>query len=483
MKKKLLAMLLALCMVMGLLPLSAFAADVPAVYLANTGSEDEASTPATVADKTEYFEVTAAYGGLEPVEGEYPAVGVAFPVPDGATEVSVAIADEATAGEIPTFDAGEAGDLVDDAIYDGSGASESAYVYLCDMSDVDAEDIGEDGQEFTYTAWIQLTWSDNEATDSEVSEDPVVYKVTVTATLMPEQAAGIVPKDGSITATPNEEDESTDFSKGGVTVNVPDAAVDSEDGEQLTISIDPVTDIASNEAVGKVTDETIKEAIQASGTKMVEVTITDGEGDEVFGDENALQGKEITISFTGLTGGTTYYVFCIKEDGTVTSYGHVTVGESDSSLSFKTRHLSLFAAVPEPEEDADDFVAAVATLEAGGGKESTIVEGGAFAATLESDGSTDTGVEGLVEITIDGASGYFYTLTFGAENFITIRAGSDGKVVFTAMEGSAVSVIETTTKLEYATGEDGLIGVDSSKVTVTSSLIGRVTSNGIVSAT
>lgn len=121
-----------------------------------------------------------------------------------------------------------------------------------------------------------------------------------------------------------------------------------ENLSKMTVEIKSVEDA---DVSGTSIDEAIKNAIDNAAAKIVEVTVKLNDEEQFTGDSALAAGKELTITISGLTAGKTYYVFCLKGDS-VTSYGRKTLDVGESEISVKTRHLTQFAAVPQPEDEA-----------------------------------------------------------------------------------------------------------------------------------
>lgn len=143
------------------------------------------------------------------------------------------------------------------------------------------------------------------------------------------------------------EDGSATASNGTASAKLPaelGGDADKVDLSSVTVGVTPKDTIESDKIDTGVSED-IKTAIQAEGTKFVEVTIkATASGNELFNTKDALKDTPITISIGGLVSGKAYYLFCIMDDGNVTSYGYVT--PTGTSISFTTRHLCVFGAAP-----------------------------------------------------------------------------------------------------------------------------------------
>lgn len=130
-----------------------------------------------------------------------------------------------------------------------------------------------------------------------------------------------------------------------------------------------VSDVA-DKLTNDSTPEAVKTAVATEGTKLVEVTvktITVGDDgavteNETFNTKDALAATPITITIGGLTSGTQYYVFCIMDDGTVTSYGYVTA--DGTTITLTTKHLCTFGAAPMDQMTEDAKAALKAAVAA-----------------------------------------------------------------------------------------------------------------------
>lgn len=119
---------------------------------------------------------------------------------------------------------------------------------------------------------------------------------------------------------------------------------------QMIVKVDAVKNNA-NVAVDEDTPADVKTAIKGNDSKIVEVTIkkVGGAGEENLFSDGLPGNTQITVTIGGLTSGTTYHVFCIKDDGSVSYYGHKTLGSNENTLDVNTSHLCHFAAVKETD--------------------------------------------------------------------------------------------------------------------------------------
>lgn len=211
--------------------------------------------------------------------------------------------------------------------------------------------IGDDGT--IELAAIITKNTDKEFTVSVGADDAkVIYTVDFSGvTLAPKAATGTdveVDADQGTTATNdgNKAEVPADVDLTGTVIEVKPAT---ETGTELG---NAVAEKASQ------ADEAVKEILKKA-TKAVEVTvktIVDGEvTDEKFAD-SIPGGKQITITISGLEAGKTYQIFGIKTVGIVSNYGYKTLGVGETTITFKTSHLTTFVPVEVPT-DADEKAA------------------------------------------------------------------------------------------------------------------------------
>lgn len=295
--------------------------------------------------------------------------------------------------------------------------------------------FGEDGS-FEFVTHIDPK---NTSKTFTVKHGEMVYTVDYSSvTLLPKAAEGttIEAKPGESEGDPGSIEAATDD---GHKAEIP---ADLENLSSMTIEVKS----ASIDSSAAIENEALKAAITANTAKAVEVTIKIDDKEQ-FTDAEALKDKEITVTISGLTSGTTYYVLCVKDDGTVSSYGRVTLGSAATSLSLKTQHLTKFVAVPEPTAEADKtaFVEAVKAVEKTH-KEATKVEGGEYVS-----GDDDTGV----------------TATYIPNNSLT---GGDAKYFYGKLTISGLT-----------NGNFYLIGLDKGDASFRSSLVVQADASGEIS--
>ncbi len=140
-------------------------------------------------------------------------------------------------------------------------------------------------------------------------------------------------------------------STAGANVVLPTDVADDGDLSKLAIEVKASTVTEGDFKTIPVNDE-IKNALtsdEANATKAVEVIVTkDGTPLKTATD---LNNAKITVTIDRLEASATYYVFCIQDDGTVTSYGKITV-TGGTSITVPTTHLCKFVAVKEPADNA-----------------------------------------------------------------------------------------------------------------------------------
>lgn len=255
----------------------------------------------------------------------------------------------------------------------------------------------------------------------------------------------------SVTAAANDKDGNATGTKAEIPAEI------AEDLSSLTVTVKSSTVDASQDLSNSVS-EGIKEAITSKDAKIVEVTITktgaDGTTEEKqFTDKNDLSKTPITITIDGLTKGTQYYIFCIMDNGTVTSYGYVT--PDSTSISFTTTHLCKFGAAPVPTDETQKAALVEAVKADTTNHETTTIKGGTTAAP---DGTTSTTAKytrdttkelGKVEIT--GTKEYYYVIqATNAKNsapglIYCVQANAQGKAEVYCNKSCDLMVLESST--------------------------------------
>lgn len=284
------------------------------------------------------------------------------------------------------------------------------------------------GYSDTLVVWLDGERADNEAKQFTISAGTGAGAKTLVCdfselTLLPKAAAG---------STVTVEGTGADAAVKVETPNIGSVAIPEESSDGgLVIEVKAVADADKASVVpadATVTTE-VKTAITGSDSKMVKVTVKDEAGQEQFTDTGALQTPSITVTISGLTGGTTYYVFCITGSA-VTRVGTKTLAANETSLAVKTKHLSSWVAVPEPADPA-----AKAALDAVAADAGASVDGGS------SEPAPGTGLVYKVE----NASGLMkYKVTVGgfaadAECTIQVRVeGKNGPVFYTKANNKGI---------------------------------------------
>lgn len=221
------------------------------------------------------------------------------------------------------------------------------------------------------------------------------------------------------TSAPAVDDESGDVigtkvtDTAGNTVVVPtDSVVDTTE-EMVTVA--PVTDTTTADKVGIATtgDKKPAEAItstivSADKTTLVTVTVTkiDGTPGNQHTADDALASSPLTITIGNLTEGRTYYVFCIRDDGSVTSLGYAK--PAGTLISFSTTHLCGFGATDITDLPAADKAALDTAVAATKDEGMTLAAG----TEVENPAETETGIQAKftakANLTGTDAQTYYY---------------------------------------------------------------------------
>ena len=375
--KKKLAVLLALCLMLGALPLSALAARYKLTLADGTTEVGELTTndetgkiqSATLNAPYDYYgfapeaivvdgqELTAYYDGA-PTALKFTPRLVSEPVVltfAKGTETTDSIP-ATVMGDITVAQTEKTVTVTGTAPYEKDGH------YLLVKIDTSANaTITLNGSDVELTAGTAATVAIklDDATTGIITV-PVkgtsdTYTIDFTGvTLLPHKAAGT-----TVEVTEGEDGEKVvEISKGDdAGVALPETLGTDTALGSVEVKVDTVSK-PTDDKIASTTPAAIKTAIGTQGAQFVEVTIvTIGDTTPLFAEKDALRNTPVTITIGNLTAGTQYYVFCIMDDGTVTSYGYVT--PSGATLSFTTKHLCVFGAAPVTEATKDALMEAV----------------------------------------------------------------------------------------------------------------------------
>ncbi len=301
---------------------------------------------------------------------------------------------------------------------------------------------------------IQFMFGDNK----EDSEAPV-YTLDFSGVVLlpkPDEETGTQveaatdPETGETTGGVNVKDSSSN-----VVAELPAPVV--EETKDKIVLVDPEP-VASGTPVTDLVDtnvsQTIQDTIVPDNTTFVKVEVkasADASENEYIADD-ALADNPITVTINNLDSAKTYYVFCIRDDKTVTSFGYATPNDNNA-ISFTTTHLCTFGATDVTEilngDDADAKAAlnsAVASskdsgmaLAPGGGTE---VENPADSEVAEVTSLTVSAGEETLELEVDQLS---HTLGIGSEattTSVTINLEAPGCTIQAAVSGgTGVAVV------------------------------------------
>ncbi len=244
--------------------------------------------------------------------------------------------------------------------------------------------------------------------------------------------------------------EATTDANGNTTIKASDAAgnvtvtLPAETAEGLTGNTVKVENKTSfeNVTLAQNTDKAVSDVVKTASAGAA-VTVTDSNGDEV-----EITGEAaITITIKVADAGT-YHVFCIDNDGKVTSFGEYTADATTKTLTIKSKHLSQYPAVKITEENK----AAIEAAAKAAGKDEGKVDGDT-PVTPPTTTSTYTRITeaALNKVTINGkANTYYVVQATNAKNsapglIYCVKADSSGKAEVRCNASSVLLVQEGTT--------------------------------------
>lgn len=256
-------------------------------------------------------------------------------------------------------------------------------------------------------------------------------------TLLPKAADGT-----KVEATTDAEGNTTikaSDTAGKVTVTLPAETAEGLTGN--TVKVENKTsfkDVTFADGTASTVTDVVKTASAGAA-----VTVTDSNGDEV-----EITGEAAITITIKVTEAGTYHVFCIDNDGKVTSFGEYTADATTKTLTIKSKHLSQYPAVKITEENkaAIEAAAKLAGQDEGKVDGDTPVTPPATTSTYTR--TTDTA---LNKVTINGkANTYYVVQATNAKNsapglIYCVKADGSGKAEVRCNASSVLLVLEGTT--------------------------------------
>lgn len=256
-------------------------------------------------------------------------------------------------------------------------------------------------------------------------------------TLLPKAAEGT-----KVEATTDAEGNTTikaSDTAGNVTVTLPAETAEGLTGN--TVKVENKTsfkDVTFADGTASTVTDVVKTASAGAA-----VTVTDSNGDEV-----EITGEAAITITIKVTEAGTYHVFCIDNDGKVTSFGEYTADATTKTLTIKSKHLSQYPAVKITEENkaAVDAAAKAAGQDAGKVDGDTPVTPPTTTSTY-----TRSKDAALNKVTISGkADTYYIVQATNAKNsapglIYCVKADGSGKAEVRCNASSVLLVQEGTT--------------------------------------
>lgn len=256
-------------------------------------------------------------------------------------------------------------------------------------------------------------------------------------TLLPKAAEGTkveatTDAEGNTTIKASDTDEK-------VTVALPDETAEGLTGN--TIKVENKTSF-SDKDMAENTDKAVSDVVKTASAGAA-VTVTDSEGKEV-----EVTGEAVITITIKVTEAGTYHVFCIDNDGKVTSFGEYTATEGEKTLTIKSKHLSQYPAVKITDENRATVDAAAKLA----GQDEGKVEGDT-PVTPPTTTSTYTRSKdaALNKVTISGkADTYYIVQATNAKNsapglIYCVKADGSGNAEVRCNASSVLLVLEGTT--------------------------------------
>lgn len=256
-------------------------------------------------------------------------------------------------------------------------------------------------------------------------------------TLLPKAAEGT-----KVEATTDAEGNTTikaSDTAGKVTVTLPVETTEALTGNTVKVeNKNFFSDIDMAENTNKAVTDVVKTASAGAA-----VTVTNSDGEEVKVSGEAVITITIKVEAAG-----TYHVFCIDNDGKVTSFGEYTADATTKTLTIKSTHLSQYPAVKITEDNkaAVDAAAKLAGQDEGKVDGDTPVTPPTTTSTY-----TRTTNTALNKVTINGKAGTYYVVqATNAKNsapglIYCVKADGSGNAEVRCNASSVLLVLEGTT--------------------------------------
>lgn len=226
---------------------------------------------------------------------------------------------------------------------------------------------------------------------------------------------------------------------GNVTVTLPAETAEALTGNTVKVeNKNSFLDIDMAENTNKAVTDVVKTASAGAA-----VTVTNSDGEEVKVSGEAVITITIKVEAAG-----TYHVFCIDNDGKVTSFGEYTADATTKTLTIKSTHLSQYPAVKITEDNkaAVDAAAKLAGQDEGKVDGDTPVTPPTTTSTY-----TRTTNTALNKVTINGKAGTYYVVqATNAKNsapglIYCVKADGSGNAEVRCNASSVLLVLEGTT--------------------------------------
>ncbi len=264
-------------------------------------------------------------------------------------------------------------------------------------------------------------------------------------TLLPKAAEGT-----KVEATTDAEGNTTikaSDTAGKVTVTLPAETAEGLTGN--TVKVENKTSFADKD-MAENTNKAVTDVVKTA-TAGAAVTVTNSDGEEVKVSGEAAITITIKVEDAG-----TYHVFCIDNDGKVTSFGEYTATDAEKTLTIKSKHLSQYPAVKITEENKAAIEAAAKLVDQDEGK----VDGDAPVTPPATTSTyTRTTDAALNKVTINGkANTYYVVQATNAKNsapglIYCVKADGSGKAEVRCNASSVLLVQEgTTTEPAFTNG-------------------------------
>lgn len=226
---------------------------------------------------------------------------------------------------------------------------------------------------------------------------------------------------------------------GNVTVTLPAETAEGLTGN--TVKVENKTsfkDVTFADGTASTVTDVVKTASAGAA-----VTVSDSNGDEV-----EITGEAAITITIKVTEAGTYHVFCIDNDGKVTSFGEYTADATTKTLTIKSKHLSQYPAVKITEENK----AAIEAAAKAAGQDEGKVDGDT-PVTPPTTTSTYTRITeaALNKVTINGkANTYYVVQATNAKNsapglIYCVKADGSGNAEVRCNASSVLLVLEGTT--------------------------------------